>query len=231
MQALADAGLNPSEVVIQQRATVANEGFIVAQDPLAGTNSPQKIILFLPTPANTPELAGKAEPDGRNALEELGPLVSVKRQYQAGTAAGTVIGTEPKGGKTHCNSALIVASEPAKIMLATLKREGGCSSDRAAVNGNIYYKSVVCRAQENPSEVIASRWEELGAHQQVPNHGVGTQPAWLATCGLSDSWRPDLALPRTAAARFRSPRLNQVHRRIRSLGESEQILPLDAKKR
>ncbi|MFT4228484.1 PASTA domain-containing protein [Micropruina sp.] len=183
-QALADHGVPSSVVTINRRPHLANEGIVVAQDPIAGTAGPTKVLLSLPEKAFVPKLTGTPEAQARAALQEQGAEVSIAREYDASAEVGTVLRSKPAEGKPLTDEVtLIVAAPPASAALGEVESSGSCSAGSAAINGNAFTTATNCSAYAAGAETV---W--------LLNRRVA---ALTATVGLDDHSDPNATVQLT----------------------------------
>lgn len=154
-QALADHGIPNSAVTINRRPHLANEGIVVAQDPIAGTAGPTKVILSLPEKALMPKLAGVVEARARTTLQEQGAEVSIVREYEGSAEVGTVLRSSPTEGEPVTEEVtLVIAAPPASVALGEIESSGSCSRGSAAINGTEFATATTCSAYSGGSEAV-----------------------------------------------------------------------------
>lgn len=173
-QALADHGIPGAAVTVNRRPHLANEGIVVAQDPIAGTAGPTKVVLSLPEKAYMPKLAGTPEAQARATLQELGAEVSLIREYEASAVVGSVLRSTPAEGKAVTEEVtLVVAAPPASVALSDIDSSGSCSGGNAAINGTAFTMSTNCSAYTDGNETVwllNRRVAELTATIGVEDH-------------------------------------------------------------
>lgn len=154
-QALADHGVPNSAVTVNRRPHLANEGIVVAQDPIAGTAGPTTVILSLPERALMPRLAGTVEARARATLQEQGAEVSIVREYDGSAEVGTVLRSNPTEGKPLTEEVtLVIAAPPASVALSEIESSGSCSRGSAAINGTEFAAATNCSAYSGGSQAV-----------------------------------------------------------------------------
>lgn len=146
-QALADHGISGGLVTVDQTPHLANAGIVVAQDPVAGTTAPTKVVLSLPVKPTMPNLVGKPETEARTTLQEQGAEVTLTREYDPTATVGAVIRSTPGAGEPLTEiSTLVIAAPAATVALGEIESSGWCSSGEATINGTMHSASVTCTA-------------------------------------------------------------------------------------
>lgn len=154
-QALADHGIPGSAVTIDRRPHLASEKIVVAQDPIAGTAGPTKVVLSLPEKALMPKLAGTPEARARATVQSLGAEVSLVREYEASALVGTVLRSAPAEGKALTEEVtLVIAAPPASVALRDINSSGSCSANDAAINGTTFATSTNCSAYTGGNDTV-----------------------------------------------------------------------------
>lgn len=158
LEALADVGLDPGAVAVEERPWVGEVGRVVVQQPVRGTSDPDEVLLSVAEEASTPDIVGLSSADARAALEEIGVRAQVSEVAAPGVEPGTVVATQPGAGEPVVTDMVIdVAARPSAIYLdALVPLEGSCREDAAEVAGRSLDRSVVCQLRANRGEVSAS---------------------------------------------------------------------------
>ena len=158
LEALADIGLDPGRVTVEQRPWVGEVGRVVTQEPVRGTSDPAEVRLSLAEAVVTPDLAGFTSADARTALEELGIRAQVVEVAAPGVEPGTVVATAPGAGDpAESDTVVEVAARPSSIYLDALDPlEGSCREDAAEVGGRSLDRSVVCQLRANRTDASVS---------------------------------------------------------------------------
>ncbi len=159
-QAIADSGIEASRISVDRAPSVEPDGTVVAQDPVAGTKSPTKILLTLPSPATVPQLEGTTFDAANTALTSLGVDVNVSREFRTGAVVGTVLKTDPGAGAPLTSKIEVtVAAAPAAKNLTEVARQGDWHNGLGSINGQAMDSGVYCDLQSSklPATIITNR--------------------------------------------------------------------------
>jgi serine/threonine-protein kinase len=110
---------------------------VIAQTPAPGDfvrdgGSVELVVSRGPPPVPVPQVQGQAPADAQAALEAAGFVVTVKHQYDETVPAGSVIGTDPKGGgqaPPDSSITLLVSDGPTPVPVPDV---GGKTFDEAS---------------------------------------------------------------------------------------------------
>lgn len=164
VQALADAGVDPKTVTVDQAPYVADAGTVVAQDPLHGAHDPAAVTLTVAEAATVPSVVGQTADAATNAVEDLGGTVTVTQIYRHGTTPGTVVAVTPKPGQPLTGRVTLdVATAASAVFLSDLRTtDSDCGTDdQRASGGKAFPQSVVCSL--DPAQPSQATWV-LGRH-------------------------------------------------------------------
>ena len=157
-EALADIGLDPGAVAIEERAWVGEGGRVVGQQPVRGTSDPGDVLLAVAEAASTPDIVGRNLADAISALEAIGVRAQVVEVAAPGVEPGTVVASEPSAGEPAATDTVIdVAARLSALYLDALRPlEGSCRDASAEVAGRVLERSVVCELRPRRNEVSVS---------------------------------------------------------------------------
>lgn len=154
--ALADAGIPEVAVVLTDEPWAGTGGVVIEQTPQFGARKPAKVTLGVSTRARIPAVVGRAQAQSLSFLEGLGARVVLKRRFEPGIAAGTVLAVQPPAGSLVPEEVILSVAEAAgAVYLDQLTAvEGSCSSGAAAMNGTEHQHAVQCSANsDSPIDV------------------------------------------------------------------------------
>lgn len=179
--AIADAGFSGAKVTTTSVAAAGPAGFVVIQQPVAGTPSDPAAVtvsLTISREADMPDLTGKTLAEARAAVGTLWGVVQVESVTTADEPAGTVLSTVPKAGEPMTVEVTVrVADGGASLALVDLNAVGrsGCSEDAdVSVNGALQSSALTCYAY-------------AGRDPAYAEYAIGRHATYLeATIGLDD---------------------------------------------
>jgi hypothetical protein len=153
-QAMADAGLSPDVIAVENTPSAQPAGTVVRQDPIGGTADAGRVTLFVSVSGQVPDLVGQSADRADQTLTDLGVRVQHKQVYDPAIAEGTVTALDPPAGSPLPLLVTVTIAGPASSMfLSELDAlEGGCSSGPAAINGTTYQDSLSCSASSSGSD-------------------------------------------------------------------------------
>jgi hypothetical protein len=145
-QAMADAGLSPGVITVEDTPSAQPAGTVVRQDPIGGTANAERVTLFVSVPGQVPALVGQQADDADQTLIDLGVRVQHQQVYDPSIAEGTVTALDPPAGSPlPLEVTLTVAGPASSIFVSDLDAiQGGCSRGPAAINGTTYQDSLSC---------------------------------------------------------------------------------------
>jgi hypothetical protein len=172
LEALADAGLDPSAVRFSEKPYAAPEGTVVDQQPLRGTRKPKNLRLALAIPATLPDVVGQPSSDAIAALEALGAQAVTTQVYDPNVQVNRVVSTDPPAGSPLPSQVtLAVASAPSAVFVADVSSVSGfCDASSATTGGKRFDHSVLCDTSDDPLTFALS----------------GLVDGLVATVGISD---------------------------------------------
>lgn len=159
-QAITDSGIDAGLISVDRAPSVEPDGTVVAQDPVAGTNSPAKIRLTLPSPATVPQLEGTTIDAANTELISLGVEVNVSREFRTGAVVGTVLNTDPAAGAPLVSKIRVtVAAAPAAKNLTDVARQGDWRNGLGSINGQAMDSGIYAdlQASKLPATIIVNR--------------------------------------------------------------------------
>lgn len=145
--ALTDAGVVDG-ITLVETAVAGPSGFVLSQDPAAGSPIDGAATLSISAPASVPDLVGAQFSDASTQIEDLGAQVRVSSRYVKGVPADQVLSIEPAQGDLPLEVDVVIAAAPAQLNLGELDPlENDCSTDSGfGVNGDLQEESTrVCQ--------------------------------------------------------------------------------------
>lgn len=149
-QVIADAGVPASAIKVSTRQWAGDEGLVVEQTPVFGTENPTAVDLVLSERAVVPEAVGRPADDVADQVSQLGAQVTLSEVHKAGATPGTVLAVEPAAGEPLPGViALTVAGAPSSVFLSAVEPlEGRCSAGEVRLNGPTYTNGMTCSVRD-----------------------------------------------------------------------------------
>ena len=154
LEVLADAGIAPAAVSMEEQPWAGTVGVIVEQEPRFASPNPEEVTLRVSEPASVPDLIGDDADAAATELEDLGAIVRSVQRYEAGADAGTVLSSDPDPGMDLAPEIEIeVAAPSSSVFLASIPLvEGNCDRGEIEVDGQDHPDALTCRIRGDEVE-------------------------------------------------------------------------------
>lgn len=148
-QVLADVGVAPDLIAVDNAPAAGPEGVVVAQDPVFGYDAVDGATLQVSVGTGVPDVVGQTAEEAVAQLQQLGAQVELAQRYEADAVAGAPIDVEPAPGTRLPEVvSLVIATAPAEVTLNELNAvDGFCYRRTRAIEGIDYEGSVTCRSR------------------------------------------------------------------------------------
>ena len=156
--ALEDAGFE-AKVAEAEVPGDAEEGQVVAQDPVAGSEAAEGSVVTIsvvgaPAPVKVPDVVGLTEQDATAKLEELGLRVNPLKREDASVEPGTVIVQSPLGGTevepgSRVDITVAIEAAPTQVQVPNV-----IGKTRAEAEATLEDAGLTVIVVENPSETV-----------------------------------------------------------------------------
>lgn len=165
-----DAGIDATEIEVQEIPFVGTRGLVVGQDPAAGAvltsaGPGASVVLTVSRPGRMPDLIGRMVDQSQLLLDDVGVSAQVEEVFRAGARVGEVLDSEPASGEPlSVETALTVASAGHSVYLADLDASdvGRCEVDRRVrIEETLLQHSAVCAPTRGEDEGLRYRIDGL----------------------------------------------------------------------
>lgn len=147
-------GLQEDQITVEIRASLRDEGTVVAQDPDPSAPLDGAVVVFVAGPLAAPDFVGMSIGDVEAIAADLGAELVVDYQYATGVAENEVWQQSPAPGDVVTGSVTVaVGTQQGWIYLWEMDEvdDSGCSNASRNVNGEEYEWSVRCRTRASSS--------------------------------------------------------------------------------
>lgn len=193
LEALADAGIDPSTVATLEREWVGDPGRIVGQEPTRGTKEPGKVTIFVSKGARMPDLTGRTETEAAKLVADLGGVMQREYVYDPNVPTPrTVINTDPAKGAPMTQTVVArVSVEASSRYLIDVEGSGrSCSTGSVAIAGgtpgdhSLWCSTAAQTGSPQPLTYslegrVARLRAEVAIANDQPNDGNGRLEVWV----------------------------------------------------
>lgn len=154
--AISDVGLD-RPVTVTDVPTAGRAGFVIDQQPGAGSEVGDDIVLSVSASVDVPTVVGADRDDAVLQLEALGAEVGITQVYDPAIPAGQVISIEPAVGPLPAEVEILVGAPASELDLTVVEPlQSDCQRpEPTSLDGIDYPTGIQCRIDNADERIVA----------------------------------------------------------------------------